>query len=209
MHNAKGTAVKIQARLGGQIRQACFRTLVPESFLAGLVSVENAQLDPHAVRFEKHIFENLKKLRNPLVFWRRSWNGITPADLKGASDEALINLATSFGYTQIMGWWAIPLKCSVGEIRDPQKHLAIAVRLLQLTAAVDLKRHAYGNVLRIWNTGRADGRTHDPRYVDNALAVKLAYSEVLSAHVRTSVSPRPTNDAPTLKPAPGSPANSS
>jgi hypothetical protein len=181
--NPKGIAVKIKSRLGTQLVAACSGTLVPDSFLAGLISVESAG-DPNATRFEKGVFAKLQALRNPLKFWRSEWNGIAQADVKGLSDEALINLSTSFGYTQVMGWWAIVLPrrtgvpITVADIRDPQKHLTIAVRLLHLNAARYLKVKDYGAVLRIWNTGSAIGKTYDPNYVDNALAVKQAYSQL-------------------------------
>lgn len=179
-------ATKIYQQLSGEIGRACAGTLVRSSFLAGLISVENAQLNPHAYRFEKAVFEKLKKLRNPLVFWRKEWSGITQADLKGASDDALVSLASSFGYTQIMGWWSIRLTkllerpISVSDIRDPKQHLEIAVRLLNLTAHRYLKTLAYANVLRIWNTGSPTGRTHDPQYVANALAVDQEYRRLLA-----------------------------
>jgi hypothetical protein len=178
--NPKGLAVKIRAQLGAAIAAACAKSLVPEAFLAGLISVENSRLDPHASRFEKAVFENLKKLRNPLVFWRRSWNSITQGDLRGASDEALVNLATSFGWTQIMGWWSIPLRCTVADIRDPEKHLIVAVNLLHRTAARQLRAAQFGDVLRIWNTGRPDGKTFDPGYPTNALRVMNAYEFLVS-----------------------------
>jgi len=173
--NPKGLAVKIQQRLGAEITRACTGTLVPDEFLAGLIGIENARLDPNASRFEAGTYLNLKKLRNPIIFWRKSWNGITQADLKGASDEALINLATSFGYTQIMGWWSIHLKCTVADIRDPQKHLGIAVRLLHRVAGRQLKDQTFGPVFRIWNTGQPNGKTYDPDYVANGVAVMRAY----------------------------------
>lgn len=214
MHNAKGLATKIRAKLGKELERVCFGTLVSPALLAGLISVENARLDPEASRFEKHVFTKLKRLRNPLVFWRREWNGITQQDLRGASDEALINLATSFSFTQIMGWWSIPLTrilerpVTVGMIRNQHQHLELAVRLLEHTGRRYLRVHNYGAVLRIWNTGKPDGRTHDPRYVANALAVMNEYRRLASARVRTSETPRKPNDAPPVTPAPGSPANS-
>jgi hypothetical protein len=188
--NPKGLAVKIRAQLGAEISHACAMTTVPEAFLAALISVENARLDPHASRFEKAVFEKLKALRNPLKFWRREWSGITPRDLRGLSDEALINLATSFGYTQIMGWHCLHnlrnldgSAASVAQLRDSKLHLLYAVQLLELVARRYLKVKDYGAVLHIWNSGSPTGKTFDPGYVANALAVKNCYA---------SLSPVPT-----------------
>jgi hypothetical protein len=195
MHNVKGSAVKIQARLGAQIMRACAGTIVPPSFLAGLISVEDADCDPRAARFEKAVYEKLKQLRNPLVFWQRSWNGITQADLKDKSDAQLVDLATSFGYTQIMGWQSVILKRTVAEIRDASLHLMIACELLMKTASPYLVRKDFESVLRIWNTGNPNGRTYDPQYVPNAMAVMNAYQQLPPAKTNF-VSPRNSNDAP-------------
>lgn len=176
--NPKGVAVKIKQRLGPQIDRACLRTIAPPHFLAGLVSVENVECDPDAKRFEPAVFEKLKAIRSPLIFWKRSWNGITQADLKGLSDVFLVDLATSWGYTQIMGWRAIPLRRTVAEIRDPFLHLMIAVQLLDRNAREYLVRGLPENALRIWNTGSPDGRTSDPQYVANAMTVMKEYREL-------------------------------
>lgn len=86
-----------------------------------------------------------------------------------------------------MGWWSIRLSqllgqpISVADIRDPQQHLHLAVKLLNRTALRYLKSREYGAVLRIWNTGSPNGRTHDPEYVVNALAVDQEYRKLQSS----------------------------
>lgn len=212
MHNAKALAVKIKARLGAQLTRACEGTLVLDSFLAALISVEDSQLNADAYRFERAVYDKLKKLRNPLIFWRREWNGITQADLQFCSDDALVNLATSWGYTQIMGWWTIPLSrvspapVTVGDLRDPETHLKLAVRLLHLVALRQLKTYTWGDVLRIWNSGSPQGKTYDPDYVPHALAVMQEYRRLQSG---LQFPPRTTTNALPVEPAPGTPPASS
>lgn len=198
-------AKQIKAKLGSPIAKACAGTLVPDSFLAGLISQENARLDPHAFRFERHVLAALKDVRSRLKPWRKSYNGITQGDLRGLSDDALANLATSWGYCQVMGWHVIRnLKnqdgsaVTIGQLRDPALHLSYAVQLLHLTAARYLKVHSYGSVLKIWNTGSPYRDTYHVDYVPNALAVMQEYRK-LGASVRTSrvVPPRnPTTRLP-------------
>lgn len=165
-------AAKIFRWLRTKIDAACEGSFVPPPFVAGLVSVENSQLNPEAMRFEPHVFEKLKTLRAGSL---ASYNNIPTSKVKDASDEALRALATSYGLTQIMGWWSIHLKCTVAELRDPEKHLGWGVILLQLTALRDLETEGFERVLRIWNSGSPTGKTHDPAYVANALKVMALY----------------------------------
>jgi hypothetical protein len=158
--------------------------MVLDSFLAGLISVENSRLIPEACRFEKGVYDKLRQLRAPLKFWRRSWNGLTALDMANRSNEELIDFATSWGYTQMMGYWTIalsgvsPAPISIAALRDPEKHLKLAVRLLHLVALRQMKTYCWGDVLRIWNTGHPQGKTADPNYVANALAVMQEYRKI-------------------------------
>lgn len=150
------------------------------SFLAGLISVEagksGGRFNESAKRFEPHVFEALRAVRDGK---KRSYNGLTRNDLSGMTDEALRNLATSWGATQIMGWHVLKnLKTTIAELRDPNKHLAYAARLLEANANVPgyMQRGDFASVYRIWNTGSPKGRTHDPDYVTNANAVREFYA---------------------------------
>ena len=179
MPNYRALATTIRDRLGFRIDVAAARTadrLVPAAFLAGLVSVEDAKLDPLAVRYEPAVFEKLRQVRDSVL--PRSYNGIRRVQIADAPDEALKALATSYGYTQIMGWHVLvaPLvQHSVAELRNPVKHLNLAVELLEFNAATYLRKKDYASVLQIWNTGRPKGKTYDPQYVFHALNVMSAY----------------------------------
>ncbi len=214
---AQHLAKQIAAKLGARIDRACSGTLVPSSLLAGLVAVENCRMDLNAARFERHVFEMLKAVRSPLKFWRSSYNGTTTADLKGMSDDALANFAMSWGFCQVMGYHVLHNlengdggAVTISQLRDPELHLGYAVHLLHRVAAPQLKNFAFGDVLRIWNSGSPTGKTYDPNYVANALAVMQAY-KILRAQSApaTSVSPPMTANAPSVEPAPGSPPASS
>jgi hypothetical protein len=183
------TARLIYARLGRQIQQACEGTGVPPAFLAALISLENAPLRAGAGRFEPKVFRALRLVRLglPRLTKRglvRDYNGITRQDLTGLTLPQLRLLATSWGYTQVMGWWTIPLRCRISDLQSPQTHLPIAVRLLELVAGARaktdyLKAGNYEACFRVWNTGSPTGKTHDPRYAPRGLAVLAAYAELL------------------------------
>ena len=87
--------------------------------------------------------------------------------------------ASSYGLTQIMGWHVInDLNCTIDDLRDLEKHLHFAVKLLGIVSGNNLQRKEYDDVLRIWNTGNENGKTYHESYVPNALSVMRAYQEI-------------------------------
>ncbi len=182
---AKLKADQIWKRFSVLIHLACRNSSVPETFLGGFIGVEagvkhGGQIDPSAKRFERGVFHKLTAVRDGLM---HSWSGIKTADLAGMSDDAITNFATSWGLTQIMGWHLVHnLKGTIEDLRDPDKHLTYAVQLLGITAGRYLKAKDFGSVLRIWNSGSANGKTYDPDYVANAMAVKAAYAAIVETH---------------------------
>ena len=108
---AQKFAKQIRDRFGLRIARACQDTPIPPEFIAGLIGVEagkdrNGQFKESATRFEAHVFAKLKALRNGSL---KSYSRISRSQIKDASDEALEALATSYGLTQIMGWWTVHL----------------------------------------------------------------------------------------------------
>lgn len=76
---------------------------------------------------------------------------------------------------------------TIADLRDPDQHLDYAVQLLLMNAEPYIEREDWPSVLRIWNTGRPAGKTHDPDYVHNAGAVMDAYAEL--DPIQTKASP--------------------
>lgn len=213
---AEKLARQILERFYYRIRSACSGSSVNADFMAAFCAIEagkdkkTGRISETATRFEPGVFAKLKAVRDGV---RRSWSKITTADLRGATDAALEALATSYGLTQIMGWHAIhSLKCLVGDIKNPQKHLSLAVQLLELVASEYLENNRFENVLRIWNTGKPNGKTHDPDYVYNALLVMEKITELRNQSPELVVVPKdepainsktePTPVAPILAPSP-------
>lgn len=185
---ARKLAQQLRDRFGVGIHEATWGTIVPADFLASLISVEagkdsRGQIKEDATRFEPHVYTKLKQVRDGKLL---QYNKIRRAQLADASDDALKALATSCGLTQIMQWWSIHLGISVAELRGPN-HLKHAVKLLEMTAGNQLRTLDYEGTLRIWNTGRLGGKTHDADYVTNAGAVMDAYAEL--GPIQTKASP--------------------
>jgi hypothetical protein len=179
---ARKLAQQIRERFGRKISEACLGTPVPPALVAGLISVEagkdrNGQIKEEATRFEPHVFAKLKQVREGTL---TQYNKIRHRVLENADDDALKNLATSYQITQTMGWWAIHLGITVEELRNSDTHLKWAVQLLMLNAGRYIEDQEWANVLRIWNTGKPTGKTHDSDYVYNATSVMNAYRNLLA-----------------------------
>lgn len=179
---AKKLAKQIFDRFDGRIVEATNGSNVPPKFVAGLIGNEagkdkQGKISETATRFEKHVFASLQAVRDGR---RSTYSGIKRSQIQDSSDAALRALATSYGITQIMGWHCINnLKCTIADLRNPDKHLFYTVRLLQLNGfPKNATKAEMDGEMRQWNTGRENGQTYHDNYVPNAIQVRAAYSEL-------------------------------
>ena len=103
--------------------------------------------------------------------------------LTALKDEGLRELATSWGYTQIMGYHMVERRATVRDLLDPAIHFRVALELLAEFAAahqLDLATE-FAEMFSCWNTGQPYGKTYDPHYVQNGLARMAGYRELESA----------------------------
>jgi hypothetical protein len=185
---------------GALILSACASSSVEPEFLGALVSNESGG-DPRAARFEPSVYRHLAAVAagassSYAGFARQALNAeiadmLHPKSgdfraryltapfaanhqrqLAALEDEALRELATSWGYTQIMGYHMIGRAGTVRDLLDPPRHFRIAIELLaefieeyQLDPARE-----FAEMFCCWNTGRPYGRTYDPHYVERGLA---------------------------------------
>lgn len=185
---------------------------VPEDWFAGLVAVECASLHPKARRFENGfykdparpggVFAEVLTVRNGKV--SKDFPGFNTGKLKAyitnphTTITDLADLATSFGFGQIMGyhyfskWGLLPEQFSNLGVQDSTTYtlrmmaegMGWANKYLKTQESPDWSRN-FEYLMRWWNTGRVLGHTYDPDYVANATAARNAYREVL--HDRGSV----------------------
>jgi hypothetical protein len=186
---------RVRARCGAIIREACKYSPVPPEFLAALTANESRG-DPNAARFEPAVYRHLKAVaegkcpaysgirRESLdaeieemlhpkaaafhnVYLNASFTADNATALAASSDAALRDLATSWGYTQIMGYHLVRREGTVHDLLDPRFHFHLALELLAEFAAryeLDLARE-FDEMFRCWNTGQPYGETYDPGYV--------------------------------------------
>jgi len=95
-------------------------------------------------------------------------------------DDSLRQLATSWGYTQIMGYHVVGMNATVRNLIDPSFHYSLAVELLTDFARqfkLDPQRD-FEQLFRCWNSGSPTGKTYDPNYVVNGLRRMEVYRKV-------------------------------
>lgn len=190
---------RVRERWDAVIHEACRYSSVPAEFLAALVMNESAG-DPRAVRFEPAVYRHLvqvaqgksprygsltrakiasevAEILNPKApafhgdFLTAGFTAAHGEQLAASPDEALRELATSWGLTQIMGYHMVPRAGTPRDLIEPRFHFRIAVELLSEFAeryALDLTRD-FESMFRCWNTGQPYGVTTDPRYVEKGL----------------------------------------
>jgi|SRR5579864_98117 len=176
----------IKTAWGAAIAEACNTSSVPETFLAALIANESGGRND-ARRFEPHVLLSLWEV---LLGRKANYGSIAravvvgyvtrfpvtpttaPTTLQPDVFQRLDWLATSWGLTQIMGWHVLGTSHDVEDLRLPEVHLGMALQMLAAFAqefSLDVTKD-FEEMFRCWNTGRPDGQTFDPAYVNNGLA---------------------------------------
>jgi hypothetical protein len=190
---------RIHGRWQAAMAEACRYSSVPPAFLAALIANESAG-DPAAVRFEPAVYRHLAAvaagqaprygsltraaleaevgdiLHPKAAAFHRAF--LTPGfgdahrgQLARTPDEALRELATSWGLTQIMGYHLVQRAGTPRDLIEPRFALRLTLELLAEFAErfeLHLARD-FAEMLRCWNTGQPYGATTDPAYVDKGL----------------------------------------
>jgi hypothetical protein len=149
--------------------------------------------DPNARRFEPAEFA---KLAMVVAGREAHFGAIGAQDLAAVLSKAGINsdplravagkfldLATSWGPTQVMGYQTIPLGRPVSDLLALPSHFQICTRILlafmrQWQTRFDEARSIENRqemLFRCWDTGEPDGKTADPEYCTKGMARMQLY----------------------------------
>lgn len=182
----------VNERAGSYLR-AADTSVIPESFLAALTANESLG-DPEAKRFEPAV---LGRLVSVILGQRRSYNGVTAGMLLAEYEEAdathsgespeefatrqiqrLQDAATSWGFTQIMGYHMLRWDEEISQLTAPTRHYEFTLRLLGECPEDSLRKHGvkvnlskdFEMMGRWWNTGAPVGKkTYHESYLPNIL----------------------------------------
>ena len=156
----------VEANYGADINDVAETYGYQASFLKALCMLESGGRKHIKPRFEKHIYNALKHLRDRGT---GTYETITAEQLSNASDEALKNLASSWGPFQLMGYKCLQLGIQVKDLRGPRS-VHWAMKWIDINYGYLLKAGRYDDAFHVHNTGqvmRGRSHTHDPNYIRN------------------------------------------
>jgi hypothetical protein len=143
---------------------------LPYAYFMALTVLECSGEKPCDTRFENHVYERLEQVR---VGERERYGKVRQPHIHDATDDALRNLATSWGPFQLMGYKCIDMSVHVADIRgkDAVRH---GMRWISEEYGGVLREGSFKDAFHIHNAGRpypkiGPPRTHDPRYVERGL----------------------------------------
>ena len=146
-------------------------------YLMALLMLECSGKKPAGARFEPHVFNRLKQVRDGK---RTNYENVTAAHLADASDDALRNLATSWGPFQLMGYKCILLNVNIRDIRGPNG-VAHGADWINQTYGAAMRQGRFRDCFHMHNTGQPYPktglpRTHDPQYVPRGMSMMKQFS---------------------------------
>jgi hypothetical protein len=154
---------------------------LPPEYLLALIVLESSGRSIIPPRFEPHVYERLKEVQNGA---RKGYEHVKQQHLADATDEALKNLASSWGPFQLMGYKCLLLDIKVRDIRGKDA-IFWGIHWIDLTYGKKLKDGKFRDAFHIHNTGRTyplRGRpfTHDPEYVEKGLRYMQEFKKRLT-----------------------------
>lgn len=163
---------------GRLVRSVCQSSPFPPEFLAALLANESGG-DASLSHFHPSIHQRLLAVQSGELL---HYAGVTRDELDRMSEGELAACASSWGLTQIMGYRVLRLGETPRRLLDPEFNLRQAVRMLGIFAE---RVHAgllrdFENLFRCWITGRPDGITTDPEYVEKGVRRLNVYRNIIS-----------------------------
>lgn len=164
---------------GKEIKRLAGKYGLSPEYLMSVIMLECSGRRNVPPRFESSVFRKLKEVKEG----KRTLENITRDELKDAGDDALRNLASSWGPFQIMGYKCFHLKIQIKDLRGSES-LEHGVRWIDLTYGSYIRAGKYADAFHIHNTGRPvpkNGKyqTFDSKYVPQG----LAYMEYFRKHL--------------------------
>jgi hypothetical protein len=169
-YTSEEAILRVKTNYGADVQQYATEFNVSAAYLQALIILESSGKRPAGKRFEKHVYQKLKQVRSGHL---PRFENITKADLHDATDEALKNLATSWGPFQIMGYKCIHMRINLSDLRS-DKSVYYGIKWIDANYGNYLRKGKYRDAFHIHNTGHpyptvGPPRTYDPQYVNKGL----------------------------------------
>ena len=155
-----------------EVQRAAEKYDLDYGYLMALLMLECSGKKPAGARFEPNVFRRLKQVRDGK---RTNYENVTAAHLADASDDALRNLATSWGPFQLMGYKCILLDVNIRDIRGPNG-VEHGADWINQTYGSAMRQGRFRDCFHMHNTGQPYPRTglprtHDPQYVPRGMSM--------------------------------------
>ncbi len=170
---------RVELYYARDVNNLCEQYNLPPSYFKALIILESSGYHKPRKRFEQTTFTKLQQVRDGE---RHRFGSITKETVQDASDDALRNLATSWGPLQIMGYHCVGMGVLVKDLRDSEA-LKWSIIWAKDTYGNILTEHRYEDAFHIHNTGSAHPEygpplTHDPTYVDRGTRYIRAFQKL-------------------------------
>lgn len=161
---------RVEENYGAEVDSLCKDMNLPSSYVKALIMLECSGHRPVEPRFEEHVFLRLQQVRDGK---RKRLETLKTKHLSGMSDEALKNLARSWGPFQIMGYKSVQMKVKVYDLRS-KNAVYWGLRWIDRDYGKLLRQGRFKDAFHFHNTGRhfpddGESRTYDPMYVTRGL----------------------------------------
>ncbi|MBC7425031.1 MAG: hypothetical protein H7321_00745 [Bacteroidia bacterium] len=168
----------VEKNYGHQIDSCAALFEISPAYLKALAMLECGGRKIFEHRFEPHVYEKLKKVKSGQL---DNYENVTTAMLADASDDALKNLASSWGPFQLMGYKCTLLNINVKDIRG-EDAVYWGTKWISLSYGNYLKKKEYRHAFHIHNAGSpfpliGKARTHAPDYVPRGIKYMAYYGE--------------------------------
>jgi hypothetical protein len=156
---------------GEQIAEIAAEMELPYSYLMSLAVLECSGEKPAGQRFERHVFNELMKVKQGK---RKKYEMATGEKLEGLDEEEIRALATSWGPFQLMGYKVFELDISIEELSNDEDACYHGARWIKKQYGKYLHKEKWKDAFHIHNTGKrfplsGKPKTHDPYYVSDGL----------------------------------------
>ena len=174
----KGGKDMVLKNYGSAIDSAANIFKINPSYLKALCYLECSGRKVFDHRFEPHVFKRLKSVKFNM---QDNYEHVTPDLLMDANDEALKNLASSWGPFQLMGYKCLLLDIKVRDIRGDES-VFYGVKWIDMTYGKYLREGKYRDAFHIHNTGMAfpkngKPRTYDPEYCERGIELMAWFDQ--------------------------------
>jgi hypothetical protein len=152
---------------------------ISPEFLKALCMLECGGRKVFDARFEPHVYEKLKKVKFGTL---ENYEHVTQAMLADANDDALKNLASSWGPFQLMGYKCLLLDIKVKDIRGDEA-VYFGTKWIEMTYGKYLEKEKYKDAFHIHNTGMPHPAIGRPRTYDADYCARgLKYMQYFKTH---------------------------